>query len=124
MKKHKQTYYLIGSDSGNKRWIYLTFFCILAFILVFFPFYAINMRYQVGYIFQQIIDGIGWFSLTVGGFLTTICIVSLFIGGRSMNIRLLIIGIVLLWIGCWVTGSVFNLFGSTIGNERPPSGYH
>jgi len=120
----KETYYLIGSNSRNKRWIYFTFFCILAFMLVFFPFYAVNLRYQVGYIFQQIFDGIGWISLTLGTFLTAISILSLFTGGRSMNTRTLIIGIVLLWIGCWVTGSVFNLFGITIGTERPTGGYH
>lgn len=122
--KRKQTYYLIGSSGRSRRWIYLVFFGILAFILVFFPFYAVNMRYQVGYIFQQIVDGIGYFSLTVGTLLTTISIVSLFIGGRHMNTRWLIIGVVLLWIGCWVTGSVFSLFNVTIGNERPPAGYH
>ena len=120
----KQTYYLIGGNSNNRRWIYFTFFCIIAFMLVFFPFYAVNLRYQVGYIFQQIVDGIGWISLTLGSFLTAISVLSLFIGGRSMNTRTLITGIVLLWIGCWVTGSVFNLFGITIGNERPSGGYH
>ncbi len=120
----KQTYYLIGSNGKTSRWIYLTFFCILAFILVFFPFYAVNLRYQLGYIFRQIFDGIGWISLTLGSLLTAISILSLFTGGRSMRTSTLIVGIVLLWIGCWVTGSVFNLFGITIGNERASGGYH
>ncbi|MCP6719396.1 MAG: hypothetical protein KJI71_04140 [Patescibacteria group bacterium] len=120
----KQTYYLIGSKGGTSRWIYITFFCIIAFSLIFFPFYAVNLRYQLGYIFRQILDGIGWISLTLGSLLTAISILSLFTGGRSMRSSTLIIGIVLLWIGCWVTGSVFNLFGITIGNERASGGYH
>ena len=120
----KQSYYLIGSKGGTSRWIYITFFCIIAFSLIFFPFYAVNLRYQLGYIFRQILDGIGWISLTLGSLLTAISILSLFTGGRSMRSSTLIIGIVLLWIGCWVTGSVFNLFGITIGNERASGGYH
>ena len=120
----KQTYYLIGSKGGTSRWIYITFFCIIAFSLVFFPFYAVNLRYQIGYIFRQILDGIGWISLTLGSLLTALSILSLFTGGRSMRTSTLIVGIVLLWIGCWVTGSVFNLFGMTIGNERASGGYH
>ena len=120
----KQSYYLIGSKGGTSRWIYITFFCIIAFSFVFFPFYAVNLRYQIGYIFRQILDGIGWISLTLGSLLTALSILSLFTGGRSMRTSTLIVGIVLLWIGCWVTGSVFNLFGITIGNERASGGYH
>lgn len=120
----KETYYLIGSSQGKSRWIYFTFFCIVAFILVFFPFYAINMRYQLGYIFRQIIDSIGWISLTLGGLLTMVSILSLFTGGRSLRFNYLIIGVVLLWIGSWCTGVVIDIFGITIGNERVLGGYH
>jgi hypothetical protein len=120
----KQTYYLIGSKSRSSRWIYYTFFCIIVFILVFFPFYAINLRYQVGYIFGQIFDTLGWISLTLGGLLVMVSILGLFTGGRSFRFHYLIMGVVLLWIGCWSTGVVVDLFGITIGNERASGGYH
>lgn len=124
-KMKKETYYLIGSRTGkSQRWIYFVFFCIIAFVLVFFPFYAINLRYQLSYIFGQIFDTIGWISMTIGGLLTMLGVFSILTGGRSLQFRYLILGIVLLWIGCWCTGAVVDLFGITIGNDRPSGGYH
>ena len=121
----KETYYLIGSKSGrSSRWIFFVFFCILAFILVFFPFYAINLRYQIGYIFGQIFDTIGWISLTLGGFLTALGFLSMITGRSVLRIRLFIIGVVLLWVGCWCTGVVVDILGITIGNEHASGGYH
>ncbi len=37
-----------------------------------------------------------------------------------------IIGIVLLWVGCWCTGIVIDFFGLDIGGSNPSggSGYH
>lgn len=119
----KETYYLIGSKRSS-RGIYFVIFCILAFILIFFPFYAINLRYQIGYIFGQIFDTIGWISMTLGGLLLMIGILSIFTGGRSLQFRYLILGIVLLWVGCWCTGVVVDFLGITIGNEHASGGYH
>ena len=122
--KNKQTFYLIGSSEKSSRWIYITIFCIIVFVLIFFPFYAVNLRYQLSYIFGQIFDTIGWISLTIGGLLTVVSLLSLFTGGRSIRINWLIMGVVLLWIGCWCTGAVVELFGTTIGTDRPTGGYH
>ena len=121
--KNKQTYYLIGSSGKSSRWIYITIFGIIVFVLIFFPFYAVNLRYQLSYIFGQIFDTIGWISLTIGGLLTVVSLLSLFTGGRSIRINWLIMGVVLLWIGCWCTGAVVELFGTTIGTDRPTGGY-
>ncbi|MHA2183095.1 MAG: hypothetical protein ACXAAH_16880 [Promethearchaeota archaeon] len=120
----KQTYYLIGSKRRSSGGIYFAFFCIVVFIVVFFPFYGMNLRYQIGFIFNQIFDTIGWISLTVGGLMVMISILGLFTGGRSMKFHYLIIGVVLLWIGCWCTGAVLDIFGVTIGSERASGGYH
>lgn len=121
----KETYYLIGSSSGrSSRWIYFVFFCIIVFVVIFFPFYAINLRYQLSYIFGQIFDTIGWFSLYIGGIMTVISVLSIFTGGRSIRVHYLIIGIVLLWIGSWCTGIVINIFGIPIGNDQVTGGYH
>lgn len=120
----KQKYYLIGSENRSSRWIYFTFFCIIAFVIVFFPFYGMNLRYQIGYILNQIFDTIGWISLTIGGLMVVVSILGLFTGGRSMRFHYLIIGVVLLWIGCWCTGVVLEIFGVSIGSERASGGYH
>lgn len=120
----KETYYLIGSGNRSSRWIYLTFFCIIVFVLVFFPFYAINLRYQLSYIFGQIFDTIGWIALYIGAIMTLISILSIFTGGRNIRFHYLIVGVILLWVGSWCTGIVIEIFGITIGNETATGGYH
>ncbi|MFW9894839.1 MAG: hypothetical protein ACFFD7_03460 [Candidatus Thorarchaeota archaeon] len=122
MKKEK--YYLIGYQTKPSRWIYFTFFFLIVFILVFFPFYGMNLRYQIGYILNRIFDMIGWASLFIGAIMVLISILGIFMGGRSLRIHYLIIGVVLLWVGCWCTGVVVDIFGLTIGNERASGGYH
>ncbi|MHA2339340.1 MAG: hypothetical protein ACXACX_18710 [Candidatus Hodarchaeales archaeon] len=63
-------------------------------------------------------------SLTIGGVMVMVSILGLFTGGRSIRFHYLIVGVVLLWIGCWCTGTVLDLFGVTIGSERASGGYH
>ena len=103
---------------------YVVIFGIAVFLLVFFPFYGINLRYQLSYTFRQIFETIGGISLTIGGLMVLVSILSLFTGGRSIRFHYLIVGVVLLWVGCWCTGAVVDLFGITIGNERASGGYH
>ena len=121
MKREK--YYLLKPERNSKWTIYI-FIGIIIFVVIYFPFFAVNLRYQVGATFSKIFDYIGGVCLTVGSAMTLISVLSLFIS-RSMNTRWLIIGIALLWVGCWCTGSVLNLFGIiTIGNEPENPGYH
>ena len=121
----KQTYYMVGSSSGGtSRWLYYVIFGIIVFALIFFPFYAVNLRYQLSYIFGQIFDTIGWISLSIGTLMMLISILGLFTGGRSIRFHYLIIGVVLLWIGSWCTGIIVEIFGITIGNETATGGYH
>ncbi|MHA2280709.1 MAG: hypothetical protein ACXAC5_07645 [Promethearchaeota archaeon] len=118
MKKEK--YYIL--DNGTK-WISYVIFGIIAFLFIFFPFFAVNLRYQVGTVFIKIFDTIGTFCITVGSAITMVCILSAFTG-RILRFKYLITGIVLLWIGSWCTGIMFNLFGIPIGNDQTPPGYH
>ena len=96
---------------------------IIIFLSVIFPFFAVNLRYQAGYIFSQIFDSVGMLCMTFGGLLMLFSILSLFFQ-RSLNIRYFIMGIVLLWVGSCCTGSVIELFGATIGSEHATGGYH
>lgn len=120
MKKEK--YYLLKPEK-NSKWVAYTFIGIIVFIVIYFPFFAVNLRYQLGAVFSKIFDQLGMVCLTIGGAMTAISILSLFIS-KSINTRWVILGIVLLWIGCWCTGSVLNIFGITIGNETSNPGYH
>jgi len=100
------------------------FFVIIGFLLVF-PFFAVNLRYQLGYIFSIIFNYIGNMCLTFGGFLMILCIVSLFTG-RSIKVGWLMTAIVLLWVGCWCSGATLDIMGFTIGEgaNSGNSGYY
>ena len=125
MKKNR--YYVLGSKNGrgmrSTNTVYLVFGGIIVFLIAY-PFVAISLRYQTGYIFAKAFDFIGTVCLTVGGFFTALSILNVFFGGRSLNLKMLTTGIVFLWIGCWITGSVLNIFGITIGSENTSPGYH
>ena len=118
----KEKYYLLKPEKNSKCVAY-TFIVIIFFIVIYFPFFAVNLRYQLGAVFSKIFDTFGVACLTIGSAMTAISILSLFIS-KSINTRWFILGIVLLWIGCWCTGSVLNIFGIIIGNETSNPGYH
>ena len=123
MKEMKREKYYLLKPQRNSKWTIYIFIGIIIFVVIYFPFFAVNLRYQIGATFSKIFDQIGMVCLTIGGAMTMISVLSLFIS-RSMNTRWLILGIVLLWVGCWCTGSVLNIFGITIGNETSNPGYH
>lgn len=124
MKRNK--YYLFESRRTSKTStsIFIIFGGIVAFIIAF-PFIAVHLRYQTGYLFTKVFDFIGGLCLMGGGFFTAYSILSIFIGGRSLNLKMLTTGIVFLWIGCWLTGQVLTIFGINIGPaEHSSPGYH
>jgi hypothetical protein len=121
MKKEK--YYLIGQQRKSKT-LYYVFLGIIVFIVIYFPFFAVNLRFQTGYMLSKILDYIGGICLTLGGLLTAFSVASLFLGSRSMRTKWFILGIVLLWAGCWCTGSVIEFFGISIGDASGTPGYH
>ncbi len=118
----KEEYYLIGYQGKSKFILYL-FFGVVVFLVIFFPFFAINMRYQMGYIFRQIFDFIGTTCLTFGAIITLYSIITVFFS-RGINTKWLITGIVLLWVGSWCTGTAVQLFGIQIGRDQASGGYH
>lgn len=120
MKKNK--IYLLEPQRKTK--IIPLVFTGIAIFLVAFPFIAVNLRFQTGYIFAKALDFIGSVCMMGGGFFTAYSLLSVFIGRRSLNLKMLTTGIVFLWIGCWLTGSVLNIFGVTIGSENTSPGYH
>jgi hypothetical protein len=120
MKKNK--IYILGSRRRTNL-IPIVFTVIVAF-LVAFPFVAMNLRFQTGYLFSKAFDFVGALCLMGGSFLTAVSILNVFLGGRSLNLKTLTAGIVFLWIGCWLTGGVLNIMGITIGNDHTSPGYH
>ena len=120
----KKNYYYIPGNRNKSRGTAYVIAGIIIFVGIFFPFYGTNLRYQLGSIFSKVFDTIGMFCLTIGTFLTLINVLGIFVN-KSLNFRNVIIGIVLLWVGCWSSGIVTELFGITIGtNSRASGGYH
>jgi len=118
----KEKYYLLKPEK-NSKWVAYTFIGIIIFIVIYFPFFAVNLRYQIGAAFSKIFDTIGGICLTVGSALTIACLLSVFTG-RILRFKYFIVGITLLWVGCWCTGSVLTILGIAIGNETSNPGYH
>jgi len=108
--------------SGTTKYV---FFGIIVFVLFFFPFYGMNLRYQLGTIFSEIFDKIGMLCLMIGGIMLLFSFIGIF-ASRSVNTKYLIAGIILLWVGSWSTGAILNLFGFTIGEGTSSggSGWH
>ena len=125
-KKYYEFNSLISNQKSTSGTMMTVIFGIVVFIVIFFPLYGLSLRFYIGYILKTIFDWIGRVSLTIGGFCLTVCILSIFIPGKSLNIKWAILGIALLWIGCWCTGEVLNFFGYIIGSgtSSGSSGYH
>jgi len=100
------------------------FFAIVMFVCVLFPFFVINLRYQIGNTLSIIINGIGSISLVIGGFFLMFGVVGVFTKSRNW-VKHVIVGVILLWIGAWCTGAIINFLGFNIGPDaNSGSGYH
>lgn len=100
-------------------------FVLGIFIFFFFPFYGLTLRYYIGSVISKGLNFLGTGCLILGIVTLTIGFIGI-LTGRSINAKWMIVGIVLLWIGCWCTDSVVDLFGITIGDSTSSrgSGYH
>jgi hypothetical protein len=101
-------------------WIFLGIFIVIA---IFIPLFGMNLRYQVGTIFHQIFTILGEICIYGGWILLGFTAISI-IGTHRLYIKSLAFSIILLWIGAFLTGQAFELFGFIIGNHEPPSGFH
>jgi len=104
----------------------MVLFGIAIFVLVFFPFYGLTLRFHIGYVLKKLFDTIGRYSLIGGTFLIILCLISVFLE-RKIRLRWFIVAIVLLWVGSWTTGIIIDIWGFIIGtpeNTGGGSGYY
>ncbi|MFX1364522.1 MAG: hypothetical protein ACFFCE_19430 [Promethearchaeota archaeon] len=85
-------------------------FGLVVFIFLFFPFFGGELKYHLGAMFTKIIDIIGTISLTIGSVFLIIGVIGIFAQSGKW-IRNIIVGIALLWVGCWCSGNIINIFG-------------
>jgi hypothetical protein len=107
----------------SKNHFILVFIAILAFIAIFMPMFGTTLRYQASYLFQEIFNTIGSLTKLAGMVLIAFGFLSIFIGKR-IKVGAFLFGLILLWIGCFLTYTPFTLFGFNFGGSQPPIGYH
>ena len=122
--RNRNDYVILEKKGGSGKWIYWTFFGILGFIAIYIPFFGTNLRYQASYLFSNVFNIIGTLSLTIGGLLALFGFAGIFMRGKNW-IKSLILGGLLLWIGCWCLGipSIWDIFSSGTGTGGS-GGYH
>ena len=80
-------------------WIFLG---IVIFISVFIPLFAPNLRYQVGRVFTSVFDFVGGICFYGGILLLIWGLAGLFCGKNFRSVKLLILGILMLWIAAFL----------------------
>ncbi len=106
--------------SRKTHWVFIG---IILFIAIFMPIYGTALRYEVSSTLRFIFGAVGELCLTFGMVLTMLSVVfSIF--SKKFYLKSFIFGIVLLWIGAFMTDTQFSLFGYLFGANSPPQGYH
>ena len=94
----------------------INFFIVIIAIVLVSPFLIVPLRYQIGEAFSTLINGIGSYAIVIGGIFIAFGVVGIFT--KRGFARYMIIGVVLLYIGAWCTGSVIDLFGISINGPN------
>jgi len=117
------------AESKGKTYVKWVFYGLIAFLAIFFPFFGKDLRYYLAPIFKgifnTIFDVVGMFCVFGGIIYILLGIFGLF--GRRFSFGKIILGGILLWVGCWMTGFVIDFFGVTFGGEGSSlssKGYH
>ena len=120
MARSNQVVILQRKRKSNR--IFLVFVGILGFVAIFIPFFGSNLRYLTGSAFKTIFTSVGNFCLILGSALFVITLLQVF--ARRLKVKTLLLSALLMWIGAFLTGVPFELWGMVIGKEQPPQGYH
>ena len=114
-----------GDHRGRGRTSKFTFFVIgmVLFILVFMPFYGITLRYFIGTSFRLVFDYLGKVFQLIG------FLILLIVGGKLMYYKKIsfsgmAIGLLLLYMGAFLTGGTVVVFGITLYQPTNTPGFH
>ncbi len=121
MAKNKNEVYVLRKQSKPNR-TFVVFLGILGFVLISVPFFGSNLRYTTGSLFKTIFTTVGQICLTIGWAVLAIGFLKIFF--KRFSVKTILYGVLLLWIGAFLTGVSFDIFGILIGGSPPPQGYH
>ncbi len=122
MAKNTNQIVIIQEKRRKPNKVFLVFLGILGFVAIIVPFFGSNLRYMTSTTFRLIFSYLGNFCLIIGGALLAINILKVF--GKKIDIKGFLVSVLLLWIGCFLTGVSFEIMGFIIGGSQPPQGYH
>ena len=110
---------------GRRRTSRITIFVIgmVLFLLVFMPFYGITLRYYIGTSFRLVFDYLGKVFQTVGG-VTLLIVGAKAIFYRKISFGGMVAGLVLLYMGAFLTGGTVVIFGMTLYQPGTTPGFH
>ncbi len=121
MARNKNDIFILRKQRKPNR-IFLVFAGILGFIAIVVPFFGSNLRYMVGSLFKTVFVSVGEICLTIGGAVLVIGFLKIFF--KRFSVKTILYGVLLLWIGAFLTGVSFDILGFMIGGNPPPQGYH
>ena len=120
--KSERTIIVVGKRRSHKiQWVFMG---ILLFLVFFVPIYGTTLRYDVSIAFRTIFSAVGELCLTFGGVLTIFSILFSILSRRKFYLKSFIFGVVLLWIGAFLTDTQFSFFGYLFGGTNPDPGYY
>ena len=114
-----------GGHRGGRRTGKLTYLVIgmVLFILIFMPIYGTTLRYYIGTSFRLVFDYLGNVFQVVG--LLTLIIVGIkLLFYRQISFGGMAIGLLLLYMGAFLTGGTVVIFGMTLYQPTNTPGFH
>ena len=120
MTKHENVIVIYKEKRHSKiAWIFAG---ILLFIAVYVPFFGTDLRYQTGTVLKLIFNYIGTVCLVFGPLLIAFSVIRLLLSKR-FSLGAMFFGVLLLWIGCFLTDTTYDFMGLLIGRKNPSQGY-
>ena len=119
--KNEAAIIYFGRRRPNRaRWLIIG---IILVIVIVVPIYGITLRYDMSITFRFLFSSIGEICLTLATPLIIISVVLSLIQKR-IYFKTFIIGIVLLWVGAFLTDTQFSAFGYLFGQNNPEQGFY
>ena len=122
--RNRNDYVILERKGRGVKWVYWIFFGIIGFIAIYVPFFGTNLRYQMSFGFSKVFNIMGTLAMVIGGLMAFFGFAKIFVGGKG-GIKSLILGGLMLWIGCWCLGipSIWDVFSQGSGTGGS-GGYH
>ena len=107
----------------KKQKILVPIFIIIAVIVIIMPIYGTTLRYQVSISIRLICDYLGNIFQQVGWLLLGLVVAKVLLG-RKIDLNWMIVGILLLYVGAFLTGGTVSILGLTVYEPTSTPGFH